>query len=166
VVIANILAAAEVVPEETVCGSLTSVLSCLGSEPVFQILGVCPLCLEPCPVSRPHDSTCGRCGGPLFKHTNRHDRRQHDLEAVVTPLLQYPIMSIESQLRTLLDIPGMEFELEQWRRVQRTPGKDTDVFDGRIAQGIKGPDTRHFFENLAPAGSTELRIGLVLGFDW
>jgi hypothetical protein len=166
VVVANILAAAEVVPQEAVYGSLTSVLNYLNAEPTFQVLAVCPSCIEPYPVSRKSNSTCDRCGGPLFKSTNRHDRRQQDLEAIATPLLQYPVMSIESQLRALLDIPGMEDELEQWREVQRTPGKYNDMFDGRIAQGIKGPDARPFFENPVPPRSTELRIGLVLGFDW
>jgi hypothetical protein len=166
VVVVNILAAAQVVPEEAVYGSLISVLNYLGAEPIFQILAVCLSCIEPYPVSRSLDSTCDRCGGPLFKRTNLHIRRQEDLEAIATPLLQYPIMSIEGQLRALLDIPGMEDGLEQWRGVQRTPGKYVDMLDGRIAQGIKGPDTRPFFESPAPAGSAQLRIGLVLGFDW
>jgi hypothetical protein len=75
-------------------------------------------------------------------------------------------MGIETQLRGILAIPGMEDELEQWRRLERRPGTYRDMFDGQVPRNIKGPDERPFFENPVPDNSTELRIGLVLGLDW
>jgi hypothetical protein len=75
-------------------------------------------------------------------------------------------MTIEAQLRGILEVPGMEDELEQWRYTTRTSGKYIDMFDGRVPRNIKAHDGHPFFENPLPAGSTELRIGLVLGFDW
>jgi hypothetical protein len=75
--------------------------------------------------------------------------------------------SIESQLRQLLAIPGIEEQLEQWRTIPRTPDNLTDVFDGDICKTIPGADGRPFFENPRPAGQPpELRIGLTLGADW
>jgi hypothetical protein len=75
-------------------------------------------------------------------------------------------MSIEHQLRAIIDTPGMENELEKWRGAHRVEGEYNDMFDGRIARKIKGSDGRPFFENPLPTESSELRIGLVLGFDW
>jgi hypothetical protein len=76
-------------------------------------------------------------------------------------------MSIESQIQAILETPGMEDELEQWRYAARTSGEYHNMFDGRIARNIKACDGRPFFENPLPAAiSKELRIGLVLGFDW
>jgi hypothetical protein len=75
-------------------------------------------------------------------------------------------MSIEAQLRAILAVPGMVQAMDAWCSVDRMTGQYKDMFDGRVAQHVKGVDGKVFFENPAPAGSKELRIGLVLGFDW
>jgi hypothetical protein len=146
--------------------SLKSVLDNIGAEPVFQVLPVCPRCMEPYPASSTHDSTCDTCGDPLFKRIPRRTRRQPNAPDTFRPHLQQPYMGIETQLRGILAIPGMEDELEQWRRLERRPGTYRDMFDGQVPRNIKGPDERPFFENPVPDNSTELRIGLVLGLDW
>jgi hypothetical protein len=169
VVVAHILMAAGVVYDDgqrSTYVSLTSVINNIGVEPVFQVLPMCPECMEPYPSSRAANSCCDRCAAPLFKKIPRLDRRRRTGENVVRPLLQCPSMSIESQLRAILDVPGMEDEMDHWRSVPRSPGVYNDIFDGRVTRELKGPDGRPFFENPAPAGSTELRIGVVLGFDW
>jgi hypothetical protein len=167
VVVAHILAAANVpFGERPAYTTLTSVMTNLNIEPAFQVLPLCPRCMEPYPANRDTSSVCDECANPLFAHIKRHDRRHAHAEDIARPLLQCPFMSIEQQLRTLLEVPGMEDELEQWRHVPRTPGKYHDMFDGRVPQEIKGPDEQPFFENPLPPDSTELRIGLVLGFDW
>jgi hypothetical protein len=146
--------------------TLSSVLTNLGVEPEFQVLPVCPQCMEVYPNTRARDSKCDRCLSPLFKHTKTVNGRRDEDDNIVRPLLQFPRLSIEDQLRKILEIPGMEDELEHWRHVHQTLGKSNDMFDGRVAQEIKGSDGRPFFENPSPVGCTELRIGLVLGFDW
>jgi hypothetical protein len=169
VVVAHILMAAGVTfgnGERSSYVSLTSVINNLGVEPVFQVLPICPLCMEPYPASRPTDTACDRCSTPLFKRIPSLDRRRRTTEDIVRPVLQCASMSVEAQLRAILEIPGMEDEMEQWRDVPRTPGVYNDMFDGRVPQQLKGPDGRPFFENPKPANSTELRIGGVLGFDW
>jgi hypothetical protein len=145
--------------------SLTSVITHLGVEPDFQVLPVCPRCSEPHPSGQLPDALCIRCSAPLFKHTGRHNQRQRHTEDILRPHLQYPHMGIEDQLRTILEVPGMEDEMEQWRFKSRMRGKYNDMFDGRVPRDIKGPDGRPFFENPA-VDANELRVGLVLGFDW
>jgi hypothetical protein len=146
--------------------SLTSVIAHLGIEPIIQVLPVCPSCSEPHPSGQLPDALCTRCLAPLFKHSKGLNQRQRHAEDITQPCLQYPHMNIEDQLRSILDIPGMEDEMERWRYTSRTRGKYKDMFDGRIPREIKGHDGRPFFENPAPGDVTELRIGLVLGFDW
>jgi hypothetical protein len=93
-------------------------------------------------------------------------RSRSTLGVTVCLLLQFPCLSIKDQLHKILEIAGMEDELEHWRHVHQTLGKSNNMFDGRVAQEIKGLNSRPFFENPSPVGCTELHIGLVLGFDW
>ncbi|EPS99806.1 hypothetical protein FOMPIDRAFT_1030690 [Fomitopsis schrenkii] len=167
VVMGQILAAAGIITERhALYISLASVLASLGVEPVFQILPVCPSCLEVYPGNYPRDLPCRRCASPLFSHAQRHDRRQRTASSVVRPLLQFPMKSIEAQLREILAVPGMEELVEGWRTKSRAPGTYQDNFDGRICRELQGPDGRLFFENPLPTQCNELRIGLTLGVDW
>jgi hypothetical protein len=146
--------------------SLRSVLDNLGVEPVFQVLAVCPKCQEPHPAAIKGPSSCVRCASPLFKEIRSHDQRRSQPHVKFQPFIQCPSMSIESQLRAILAIPGMEDEMESWRHVSRKSGEYHDMFDGRVAKDVKGPDGQPFFQNPACEGSSELRVGAVLGFDW
>ena len=84
----------------------------------------------------------------------------------------FPFKSVSDQLRDLLVQPGMEDLLDQWRSLpNRRPqeGLYLDIFDGRIARSVLGPDGQPFFRNTpqdrnGPNG--ELRVGLTLGADW
>lgn len=158
-------------------GTLTTVLKQLGVEPAFRILPVCASCLEVHPDTLPSDAVCVRCSEVLFRRTRRlpatagasgttRASRPAEAPGSARPLLQFPYKSIEEQLKSLLQIPGFENELEKWRAVERHPGVYVDNFDGKICQELKGNDGRPFFENPLPPGNDELRIGLTLGIDW
>lgn len=47
-----------------------------------------------------------------------------------------PLKSIEAQLRDVLQVPGIEDELEKWRSIPRQPGVLQDNFDGAICQSL------------------------------
>lgn len=146
--------------------TLASVTLRLGVEPIFQTLPVCSKCLEVHPAGTPTNTNCSKCDFPLYKSTVRHNRRAAPGSENHRPHLQFPMKSIEAQLREILVIPGMEDVMEQWRVKQRTPDVYRDNFDGEVCKTIPGADGRPFFENPPPAGCTELRIGLSLGIDW
>lgn len=139
--------------------TLPSVLNHLGVNPDFVVLPVCPECFEVYPASTPTSDVCARCDSPIFKAAVGHKK--------ATPLLQFPVKSIEEQLVDILHVDGVEDLLEQWRFKERCIGKYLDNFDGEICKILKGPDSRPFFENpLPPETRDELRIGLTLGVDW
>jgi hypothetical protein len=80
---------------------------------------------------------------------------------------------VSHQLEELLMQPGMEELLDEWRRLpNRHPelGIYQDIFDGRVARTILGPDGQPFFHNEPKdrlcGPDNELRIGLTLGADW
>ncbi|TFY72264.1 hypothetical protein EVG20_g747 [Dentipellis fragilis] len=166
IVIGQILGSSGVALENRPYKTLASVMSNLGIEPTFQILPVCPSCLEVYPASRAGDSTCDRCDTPLFRRIKRLDRRRPHAEDTLRPFLQFPTKGIEAQLHEILAVPGMEDILEGWRSKTHSPGEYQDNFDGRICHEVKGPDDRIFFENPLLPGCDELRIGLTLGVDW
>ncbi len=86
------------------------------------------------------------------------------------PFLKFPYKSLESQMISLLQVPGIEEALETWRTVPRQGGDYHDIFDGAIPKELKCATGEKFFRNdpvdkpNGPAG--ELRIGLTLGVDW
>lgn len=146
--------------------TLTTVTLRLGVEPVFEVLPVCSECLEVHPSTTSTNSRCIQCEFPLYKSTLRHDHRAPSGSENHRPRLQFPTKSIESHLREILAIPGMEDVMDSWRSKLRTPGKYRDNFDGAVCKTITGIDGRPFFENPRPQGCTDLRIGLSLGVDW
>jgi hypothetical protein len=169
VVFGHIMAAAGVVLGQGQRGSyvsLASVMTNIGVEPVFQVLTVCPKCLEPYPAGRTSATPCDRCATPLFKATKERDRQRPTAPAPARPFLQAPHMSVEAQLRAILAMPGMEDHMESWRSVERTPGTKKDIFDGDMTKDLKGPDGKPFFQNPMPSDCTELRVGVVAGLDW
>ncbi|KZP33628.1 hypothetical protein FIBSPDRAFT_881787 [Athelia psychrophila] len=77
--------------------------------------------------------------------------------------------SLESQLRGVLAVPGMEEEMNKWHAAPRQAGKYNNIFDGDICKNLKAHDGDKFFRNElgdedGPDG--ELRIGVTLGVDW
>jgi hypothetical protein len=170
VVVFHIIAALGVVLDpnhHTPLVSLSSVMNNIGIEPTFSVLPVCPNCLEPYPHNRVTLSlSCNRCDALLFRPVQQHRRCSASTGTISRALLQYPMMSIEAQLRAMLAVRGMEHQLESWRHLQRKPEELQDIFDGEVTRGLKGSDGQPFFENPLPLNSHELRIGLVLGLDW
>ncbi|KAL4258273.1 hypothetical protein AB1N83_009184 [Pleurotus pulmonarius] len=146
--------------------TLGSVLPRMGIEPKFDILPVCPNCLEVYPSTTPPDTICSCCASPLFRSRHSLNRRASSTTETHRPSLQFPTKSIESQLRDILAVPGMEEVLEGWRSKHRTAGVLTDIFDGDVCKTLPAPDGSTFFANPLPPGVEELRIGLTLGVDW
>jgi hypothetical protein len=148
--------------------TLPRIMSKLEVEPDFDILPICPNCLEVFPNSMETPATCPCCNTFIYKPipTNSKPRQPNDR----IPLLRFPYKSIESQLTSLLAVPGLEAKLDNWRKLPRTSGKYQDVFDGNIPKNLKMPDGQRFFKNdaddVAAGPNGELRIGLSLGVDW
>ncbi|KAJ7599532.1 hypothetical protein C8J56DRAFT_1040411 [Mycena floridula] len=111
------LAGAGQIIQTLVYTTLPTIMSHLGVEPSFQILPVCKDCIQPYPASSPQD-----------------------MIYTAEPFLQFPMKSIESQLHEILAIPGMEDELEKWRKIGRNVGNYQDNFDGAICQELEGED--------------------------
>lgn len=142
--------------------TLTSAMSKLELEPSFTVLPVCPNCFEVYPVGSP--GICTLCNTFIYKPQAANATR-----ATKVPLLRFPFKSLESQLRGVLAVPGVEPELDKWRTAPRPAEKYTDIFDGDICKNLKAHDGHKFFQNdlgdeHGPGG--ELRIGVTLGVDW
>jgi len=149
--------------------TLPSVLTKLGVEPAFRVLPVCPHCLEVYPDKPTTAPKCAVCGTDIFKTGPTQSGRART-EYDRTPKLRFPVKTLASQLAEIVSLPGMEDELERWRKISRKSGRYSDFFDGAISKELKGHDGKPFFQNSildredGPDG--ELRIGLTLGADW
>jgi hypothetical protein len=146
--------------------TLTSVLNNMGVKPELSILAVCPSCQEPYPACRKGPFLCTRCYAPVFVEAAAQGGHRPNAPWVYKPILQCPHLSIESQLREILAVPGMISAMDHWRTLPRESGQYRDMFDGFVTQNVKGPDGAPFFRAPQPSEVKELRIGLVLGFDW
>lgn len=147
--------------------TLPRIMSKIDVEPTIHLLPICPSCLEVYPAKASTPSVCVRCNSNMFKTkpstsaSNKQEKR--------TPLLSFPYKSIQSSLEDILAVPGAEEELDKWRKVERCPGRYTDIFDGAVTRSLKCPDGSLFFRNgpgdeKGPNGV--LRIGVNLGVDW
>jgi hypothetical protein len=142
--------------------TLPSVMTHLGVDPIFVTLPVCPVCFEVHASSLSAQTRCVRCASPIFKLTSPGQQSQKP-----KPILQFPTVCLEQQLRQIIEIDGMEDILEEWCYLPRSPGEYNDNFDGEICKTVEGHDERPFFENPRPPDTQdELRIGLTLGVDW
>ncbi|KAK0470420.1 uncharacterized protein EV420DRAFT_1616565 [Desarmillaria tabescens] len=147
--------------------TLPSITNHLGIEPVFQVLPVCPECMEVYLASTTHDQACIRCHSSIFKFTQSRDSCSAAAGSEKSRAwLQFPMKSIEAQLHDIIAVQGMEDILEAWRGKPRQPGEYIDNFDGAICQELKGQDGWLFFENPRLTDDTELQIGLTLSMDW
>ncbi|KIM79981.1 hypothetical protein PILCRDRAFT_89847 [Piloderma croceum F 1598] len=144
-----------------------AVLSTMQLEPEFQVLPVCPNCLEVYPLQADGPTICSRCNSFIYKATPANTLRNANNPP--TPLLRFPYKTIESQLINILAVPGVEAELDKWRTRTWTPGKYGDIFDGDVPKNLKGHDGLPFFRNIINAVENgpngELQIGLTLGVD-
>lgn len=166
VVVAQLLKAANVAVNPPLLQTLPAVMDHLGAEPNFQILPACPTCFELFPPTSPATTKCPRCTIPIFHSVPASSRTPNTKPK---PLLSFPTKSIEEQLKDMLCIPGVEDEMDLWRKQARTPGIYEDFFDGRISREIEGPDGLPFFRpGTSPdsAPDNELRVGVTLGVDW
>jgi len=155
--------------EPPIYTTLPSVISALDAEPTMKTYPVCPQCMKVFPDSVSRDATCDRCSCRLFppKPATSNKRPRSDAREVPKPHLQFPSKSIEDYLTTILAVPGIEDEMEAWRKKTRTPGRYTDIFDGEVCKTIPGVDGSPFFypkDNVLEPN--ELRIGVSLGADW
>ncbi|KAJ7126601.1 hypothetical protein C8R43DRAFT_897637 [Mycena crocata] len=145
--------------------TLKSVNSALGvSDVPIHILAVCPDCREVFSGGCEAPDACSQCTSDLFSDIGTAGARKSR-----TPIVRYPYLSISEQLASIVALPGVEDVLDSWRNLPRQPGIYQDIFDGRIAKEMRGPDGKLFFSNKmgeekGPDG--ELRLGLNWGVDW
>lgn len=147
--------------------TLPSVIEHLDGNPSIYVCPVCPSCLQPYPTSTPADAYCqtSGCHHPLFRPAPSSSNKKHTSNR--RPYLQFPTKSLEEQICDMLSIPGIEDEMDAWRKKERMPGKYTDIFDGDICKELPAHDGSQFFQygkQELPDG--ELRIGVSLGVDW
>ena len=149
--------------------TLQSATRALGVDPSIELLAVCPTCRDvfPSANSKHMQDMCTACNTPLFlaDRTKRNNPR-----AIKTPIVKYPYLALSDQIASILQVPGVEALLDEWRKKPRKMGEYTDIFDGNICRNrLRAPNGSLFFSNLpheknGPHG--ELRIGVNLGLDW
>ncbi|TEB24213.1 hypothetical protein FA13DRAFT_1818064 [Coprinellus micaceus] len=122
--------------------TLLHIMARLDVEPAFDILPLCPQCLEVYPRSPDTPSACRKCSSPMFKPTKSGSLPSPD--QLHTPLLQAPFMSIQSQLANILAIPGVEEEMDKWRRKPWYAHRYCDIFDGAVTKSLQAPDGTTF----------------------
>ena len=145
--------------------TLPPVFHHLGADVSMKICPVCPNCSKVFPSPIPPNYSCDRCAHSLFQTKVKPASKQQRTEPpqVPKPHLQFPSKSIEDYLTTMLAVPGMEDEMEAWRKKTRVQGTYTDIFDGEVCRTIKGVDGSPFFHLAAGVlEPNELRIGVSL----
>jgi hypothetical protein len=160
-IFAHILALNNTLPDPPILTTLPSVITTLGADPNFHILPVCPRCMQVHASTTAYPAPCKDCEEPLFHWPT------HAPKPVSTPRLQFPHKTLEAQIREILSVPGMEGTLDDWRKLERQPGKYRDIFDGAVCKELQDSNGRLFFNNEGgSAPDNELRIGVTLGVDW
>ena len=151
-----------------IAATYKTVQSHMGIEPSFDILPVCVKCLEPHPADY-KAKVCCKCALPLFLPTiDAPQSKKKKKRKKLRPNLQMPYKSISEQLPNLLSLPGIEAELDRWRKARRQPSVLNDISDGNVWKNVLGHDNLPFFRD-DPGGGRghgELRIGVTLGCDW
>ncbi|RXW12469.1 hypothetical protein EST38_g13387 [Candolleomyces aberdarensis] len=120
--------------------TLPRIMSKLNIEPTIHLLPICPTCLEVYPNKKSTPPSCILCSTTIFKPASSSQEAR-------SPVLQFPYMSIESQLATILAVPGVEEEMDRWRSIPRYRGHYTDIFDGAVARQLQAHDGTLFFSN-------------------
>ena len=86
------------------------------------------------------------------------------------PIVKYLYLPLSEQIASILQVPGVEALLDEWRKKPRKTGDYIDIFDGDVCHNkLQALDGSLFFSNLPheknrPRG--KLRIGVNLGLDW
>ncbi|KAL6299063.1 hypothetical protein BKA93DRAFT_830185 [Sparassis latifolia] len=124
--------------------TLKSANRVLGLDVQFQTLAICPGCKDVYPSTPDTPECCIQCGSQLFKPNKTTRGNKRDARV---PIIRYPYLSISQQLESVLSIEGTEELLDEWRKVPRRDGVYQDIFDGKIAKTLRGPDNKVFFAN-------------------
>jgi len=137
------------------------------------ILAVCPTCGDVFPTGLGTPVECPRCSVPLFEGLMNPPKQPIPpaTRRALVPRIRLPFLSISAQLEDIINSPGIEEDLDWWRKLDRREGVYRDISDGRIWNEVLGPDGQEFFRSVnvdgkkcAPDG--ELRIGVALAMDW
>ena len=77
----------------------------------------------------------------------------------IRPKLVYPYVPLKESVHRLLQKPGIQSQLELWRK--RIVPDDTmgDIYDGRVWRDFRDRDNSKFFEQ-------QNRLGFILNVDW
>lgn len=154
--------------DNTVPVTLKTTLKRLGLVDQFRVLPTCPKCRRMYPPDCDVNTICS-CGTPLFGSTSDDfdlPGQSSSRSSKRKPVLVTPTRLISEQLAALLGQPGMEDEIDAWRKRPHTRGKLSSIQDGRVWCTIPGPDGRPFFENGDDRPDPdELRIGITMNYD-
>jgi len=90
---------------------------------------------------------------------------------VLVPCICLPFLLISAQLENIINSPGIEEDLDWWKKLNWHKGVYQNISDGKIWNETLGPDGQEFFRSTivngkkcAPNG--ELQIGVALAMDW
>ncbi|KIK79761.1 hypothetical protein PAXRUDRAFT_36357 [Paxillus rubicundulus Ve08.2h10] len=140
----------------------------LGLSKPVHLLPVCPSCCNVFPqAGSPHcQDTCMACNTNTFLPSQMKHGNQCSLKTLV---VTYHYLPLSEQIKSLLQIPGLETILDAWYGHAHNPGKYIDIFNGAICHTrLKGPDSKLFFlnEDEKQGPNRELCLGVNLGVDW
>ena len=148
--------------------TLTMTFNHLNLQDTFKFNPVCPDCRRVFLSSDVAPVRCTFCTAILFEGLN--DTSDPGITPPKTrakkPKIQCPQRPLSGCLPALLNHPGIEEVLDEWKSYESQPGKLNTVMDGRVWKTLPGHDGKSFFDNspdcLEP---DELWIGITLGFD-
>lgn len=153
--------------------TLTTAYSRLGLSDPFTIVPVCPACKYTNPDASRPDARCTNCDTALFQAETRPIPPPTpsptcdlpDEENKGKPLLQCPGQVLSELLPQF--VRRHERNCDAWRnRKPPAVGELQEIMDGNVWKEARGHDGNLFFENdSARENSTELRLGITLGFD-
>lgn len=139
----------------------------IGLNTTVHILPRCPNCKDVNASADWVPDLCTACNNALFIDSLTscgHTRKQR------IPIVRYPYLSISEQLPSIIGVPGFEKAAELWRNRDNISGRLESLFDGQVAQQLRGHDGKPFFSNLEGerdwGPNNELRLGLMMGVDW
>lgn len=153
--------------------TLQSTFRRLRLEDRFLVVPLCPICRRLFIHALPGNATCSDCLTPLFTISGpapTDSNAPDDYESIENNhsriILRLPFNPVSRQLADLLQQPGIEKKIDEWRTAERKEGELRDIMDGEIWKTLPGPDGRLFFDNDPNRESKdELRIALTLGVD-
>ena len=145
--------------------SLQTVLKRLNLEDRFTVFPICARCHRIFRTDISPDSLCPDCKLSLFKpvHQSVFRRLTGSMPPPPPPSASAPIQTLSSVLTDFFSRPGMENELDGWRRTEHKEGEYKDICDGDVWRTSIGPDGKPFFDRSV---EHEIRLGVTMSFDW